>query len=124
MIRRDQMANKDLSRTADTHGAAEMVGVDQYVLNKMLRVIQNPYQVSEEDRAKVLKYASDTLADPDADRKSKQAAAKILMMADEINIRRFEVVDKVNRLESGQATENVQVVLGIPKTISQRTPQK
>lgn len=111
---------KELSTTRDDAGAAELAPVDAYVLNKMLRYVAQPYEISEDDRNLVLEAARRVLENPNSDPRSMLAAQKIVVAADEVNLRRFEILDKVHRLDTGQATDNIQVRLDIPDTVNQR----
>lgn len=114
MLRPDEYDKKEISLTSDRGPASEMVPVDSYVLNKMLRYIVQPFLVTESDRELVLNDARKVLSDPKSDPRSRLAAQKIIVAAEEVNLRRFEILDKVRRLETGQATENVQIKLSFP----------
>jgi hypothetical protein len=80
---------------------------DRADANMLLRAIRKGWPITDEIRKRAVEWAIEQLDKPEYAETQAKAVA-ILQEADKHNLRLMEFLDKVKRLDAGQATENVQ----------------
>ena len=106
MLDGDGVENKSLAkrkqRTSDQ-------ALQRGILADLRRVVASGYSVTPKQRDLWMQYAQEIASDPSSTKTERINALKLLGSFDAENTNKLALADKLDRLDHGDATENVEV---------------
>ena len=106
MLDGDGVENKSLAKRK--HRTSDQA-LQRGILADLRRVVASGYSVTPKQRDLWMQYAQEIASDPSSTKTERINALKLLGSFDAENTNKLALADKLDRLDHGDATENVEV---------------